>query len=243
MSFTMVDDPQHSIEESPTLLNNSAIELLHQQKFALALDTFRHALTIISNNSERNPPNKDDTGVTFLDFPVLESVPFTGCGIMVNSPESFCLDSYLSCYGCAFSIHAGLDKTVQLSDTAAILYNMGITFHYYGIYTGHLAKLRKASKLYNMSLRVLQDTELSLQGNRNDIILLKVALLNNSGHISSIFYSKEETQWYVQQMGATLCSLPSNGPSLIQTHFECFNESISAVSAMIGCIMDCSPAA
>jgi hypothetical protein len=132
--------------------------------------------TIKSNTSNR----KVVYGVS-VEHPLCN----TNTSFLSASPDNL-FDFYNRAFVLSSNIAGELPAVYESVATAVLIYNMGLSGHGNAIRSGSSTELRRALKLYKMSLRIIQaDPSLHCE---NMLHVLLLALLNNMGCIHSHFY-------------------------------------------------------
>jgi hypothetical protein len=191
-------------------LNNRAVRCLLQGNGNGSVAALQYALSTLQTHRdiEKVARTQIEIRVTRTQEQSLAEKPFhstvvhSGHGTLASiSLPLFGRDSECSgtfpIFNHAFTLSKSADLVASVSKNydrfmAMLLYNMGLSLHIQALRSGKSAELRGALDLYGMSFSVVEaNWELFPV---DDLMLILMALLNNLGHINSIFYNTDQIQ-------------------------------------------------
>jgi hypothetical protein len=225
-------------------LNRRGVALLQQNRRKEAMCTFRaamEAIKMMTNIIKRDghvPTKSDRLGdeprciysAAICDDDTVETTR------LESSPDS----SFVP-YDRAFLVCAKNSLTsyeyLEVS-SAVLLFNMGLLYHGIGVREESTVDFNMALQLYNTSLIVLTTSHVYSQP-RPDLTLLRMAIINNTGHINSHFFNKGKTSHCLHMIKETFATL--NCPDEMRSEFAFFYQGLLFMSSQH--VMGLAPAA
>ena len=198
-------------------LNNQGVAMIEIGNYALARSTFKMALSQMKSNvqggSRKRQLVKD--GDSAVSFRWSSSTPLTA--------NRYSLESFL---GSTFVYRRSLliipakfyEKDDCYPETAAMLYNLSLSFHIEGQLTNNSTMLEKAMKAYNVALTIRKRRKVCRKLQRSDR-LVDVAITNNMAMIYQEFMEFEKARMCFARMSRNVRSL-SNSKLLEQTEYQ-----------------------